>query len=334
MNVLGIESSCDETAAAVLKDGQEILSSVIVSQFDDHEIFGGVVPELASRSHVKAIYPVIEKALSDANLSLKDIDGIAVTQGPGLIGSLLVGYTFAKSLAFANDIPFVGVHHIEGHLASAMMLTQDQHYPALGLVVSGGHSHIYYIQEPGHYELVGYTRDDAVGEAFDKAAQILNLGFPGGPAIEKAAREGNNKFVKFPRTKLEQNSKAYEYSFSGIKTSLAYHVRDHQDHLQQHTHDLAASFQQALIDMILYPLDFAIKDLAPKSLLLCGGVARNTLLRESLANFSKQHQLDFFVPDFQLCTDNAVMIAAAGDPKLKQGQSDGFDQAPKASMLF
>ena len=334
MIVLGIESSCDETAAAILQDGKHIKSSVIASQFDEHTIFGGVVPELASRSHTRAIFPVVKEALDEAKLSLKDVDGIAVTQGPGLIGSLLVGHTFAKSLAFANNIPFVGVHHIEGHIASAMMLASPEHYPALGLVVSGGHTHIYKVNAPGDYQLVGYTRDDAAGEAFDKGAKILNLGFPGGPPIEKNAKLGNPSFVKFPRTKLPQNPDKYEYSFSGIKTSLAYHVRDNPQNLKNHAHDLAASFQQALVDMILYPLSFAVKDIQPKSILLCGGVARNTCLRENLSHFCTKNNLPFFVPDFQLCTDNAVMIAAAGTPKLNTGKQDQFDQSPKASMRF
>ena len=326
MLVFGIESSCDETAAAVVLDGRDILSSVIASQIDLHRPWGGVVPELASREHLEKIEPIVEQALSDARVSLKDIDAIAVTQGPGLIGSLLVGVCYAKSLAYALNIPFIGVNHIEGHVYSVAFENPAVEYPALALIVSGGHTNIFYIPSEGQYKVVSRTRDDAAGEAFDKVAKMLGLGYPGGPVIEKLAKEGDPKHVKFTQAKISDGRP--DLSFSGLKTAVARHVRKNSispvTNGGEPTHaikDLAASFQAAVVTALVGTMEKLAVELRPKTLIVAGGVACNLALRAAAESVAARLGLPVYFPSKHLSTDNAAMIAAAGFFHLRNGET-------------
>ncbi len=324
MLVLGIESSCDETAAAVVRDGREILSSVISSQIDLHAPFGGVVPELASREHLAKIEPIVKEALERANVGLKEIDAIAVTQGPGLIGSLLVGVSYAKALAFGLDIPFVGVNHIEGHVYSVNFENPPTEYPAFALIVSGGHTNLFYIPEEGKYKVIARTRDDAAGEAFDKVSKMLNLGYPGGPIIEKLAKEGDAKKIKFPIAKISDGRP--DYSFSGLKTAVARYVREQNiqpasdsENISREIKDLCASFQDTVVRSLLKSVEKLANEFHPKTLIVAGGVACNGYLREASEKLGRQLNLPVYFPSKHLSTDNAAMIAAAGHFHLKNG---------------
>lgn len=325
MLILGIESSCDETAAAVVRNGNEILSSVISSQIKLHQPYGGVVPELASREHLDKIEPVIKKAVKDANIDLKDIDAIAVTQGPGLIGSLLVGVNYAKTLAFGLNKPFIGVNHIEGHVYSVVFENPTVKYPAFALIVSGGHTNLFYIPEEGKYKIIARTRDDAAGEAFDKVSKMLNLGYPGGPIIEKLAEEGNADKVKFPVAKISDGRP--DFSFSGLKTAVAKYVREHnilpvlQDESpSQDVKDLCAGFQKTVIRSLMKSIDKLAEELNPETLIIAGGVACNGALREASEKIAKNLNIPVYFPSKHLSTDNAAMIAAAGYFHLMSGE--------------
>ena len=325
MLILGIESSCDETAAAVVRDGREIVSSIIASQIDLHRPWGGVVPELASREHLEKIEPVVNEALSKANITLKDIDAIAVTQGPGLIGSLLVGVCYAKALAWGLDIPLVGINHIEGHVYSINFENPPVEYPALALIVSGGHTNIFHIPEEGKYKVVSRTRDDAAGEAFDKVAKMLGLGYPGGPIIEKLALEGDASRVKFPRAKISDGRP--DMSFSGLKTAVSRYVKENNiasvtngDAPAQEIKDLAASFQNAVVSALVDTLEKLADELQPKTLIVAGGVACNLALRNAAQSSAKRLGIPVYFPSKHLSTDNAAMIAAAGYFHLKNGE--------------
>jgi N6-L-threonylcarbamoyladenine synthase len=323
--LLGIESSCDETAAAVVRDGNEILSSVIASQVDMHRPWGGVVPELASREHLEKIDPIVLEAIGEAGLSLNDIDAIAVTQGPGLIGSLMVGVCYAKALAFALDIPIVGVNHIEGHFYSVVFENPPIEYPALALIVSGGHTNIFHVPEEGKYEIVSRTRDDAAGEAFDKVAKMLGLGYPGGPVIEKIALEGDSTAVRFPVAKISDGKP--DLSFSGLKTAVARYSRENGiDPLPeggsptQPIKDLAASFQAAVVRSLSGTLQKLAIELEPRTLIVSGGVACNLALQEAVEKAGTKLGLPVYFPSKHLSTDNAAMIAAAGHAHLERGE--------------
>ncbi|MBI4637772.1 MAG: tRNA (adenosine(37)-N6)-threonylcarbamoyltransferase complex transferase subunit TsaD [Candidatus Rokubacteria bacterium] len=318
MLVLGIESSCDETAAAVLADGRRILSNVVASQDAIHAPYGGVVPELASRRHLEAIVGVVEKALADAAVRLGDLDGIAVTQGPGLVGSLLVGCSFAKSLAYVAGVPLVGVNHLEGHIYAAFLTDDPPVHPFLALVVSGGHTALYHARAPRKYALVGETRDDAAGEAFDKVAKLLGLGFPGGPVIERVARSGDPVAIAFPLAQM--TDQASDFSFSGIKTSVSYHVKRHAPLAEREVADVAASFQAAVVKMLVRRTVKAALRLGVKRVVLTGGVAANGPLRAALAAEAADHGLTLHIPPPWLCTDNAAMITAAGTVRLAAGE--------------
>lgn len=325
MLILGIESSCDETAAAVVRDGREILSSVIASQIELHRPWGGVVPELASREHLEKIEPIVDEALERAGVKFSDIDAIAVTQGPGLIGSLLVGVCYAKSLAYALDIPFVGVNHIEGHVYSVAFENPQVEYPALALIVSGGHTNIFHIPEEGRYKVVSRTRDDAAGEAFDKVAKMLGLGYPGGPVIEKIAADGDSKKVKFPQAKISDGKP--DLSFSGLKTAVARYVREQAiepmsngDEPSQAIKDLSASFQKAVVHALVGTMEKLAVELQPKNLIVAGGVACNLALREACELAANRLDLPVYFPSKHLSTDNAAMIAAAGYFHLTKGE--------------
>jgi N6-L-threonylcarbamoyladenine synthase len=317
MKVLGIESSCDETAAAVLVDGRRILSNVVASQDDVHAPFGGVVPELASRRHLEIVLPVIERALAEAGVRVEDLDGIAVTQGPGLVGSLLVGCTVAKSLAYVHEKPLVGVNHLEGHIYAAFLTDDPPEHPFLALVVSGGHTALYHARAPLHYALVGQTRDDAAGEAFDKVAKLLGLGFPGGPLIQQTAEHGDPRAIAFPPARMRDGTR--DFSFSGLKTAVSLHVKRHGPLSADEVADVAASFQAAAVRMLVRRAVSASLDLGIKRLVLTGGVAANGPLRAALAAEAAEHDLHLHVPPRNLCTDNAAMIAAAGTARLIAG---------------
>ncbi len=324
MLVLGIESSCDETAAAVVRDGHEILSSVIASQIELHRPWGGIVPELASREHLEKIEPIVAEALERANVAMGDIDGIAVTQGPGLIGSLLVGVCYAKALAFALDIPIVGVNHIEGHVYSVVFENPVVDYPAMALIVSGGHTNIFHIPEEGKYEVISRTRDDAAGEAFDKIAKMLGLSYPGGPVIEQLARDGDAWAIRFTRAKISDGRP--DLSFSGLKTAVARHIREHGivpvaagEEPTQAIKDLAASFQAAVVTALVTTLEKLAKDLRPKTIIVAGGVACNMELRGAADEAGKRLGVPVYFPSKHLSTDNAAMIAAAGHFHLVNG---------------
>ena len=314
MLVLGIESSCDDTAVAVVENGAQIRSSVISHQFKQHQSFGGIVPEVASRNHLKDILGTVEEALDQASLSIEEIDGIAVTRGPGLMGSLLVGVNFAKALAYSIHKPLVGVHHIEGHISSGLMMNPP--FPSIALVVSGGHTNLYWVAERGVYKLLGKTRDDAAGEAFDKVAKLIGLKQPGGPSIEKEAFGVTSDQILFPRAKMPD----YEFSFSGLKTAVSVWIK--KNGLNSRSM-IAASFQNAVIDMLVEKTVLATRQLKPSSVIVCGGVARNKLLRKTLSNaLQEDSKINLYVPEPDLCTDNAVMIAAAGYQKLQMGHDE------------
>ena len=325
MLILGIESSCDETAAAVVRDGRDIVSSVIASQIEMHKPWGGVVPELASREHLEKIEPIIAEALERASVTLSDIDAIAVTQGPGLIGSLLVGVCYAKSLAWARDIPFIGVNHIEGHVYSVAFENPAVEYPALALIVSGGHTNIFHVPAEGEYKVVSRTRDDAAGEAFDKVSKMLGLGYPGGPIIEKIARDGDPKAVKFVQAKISDGRP--DLSFSGLKTAVARHVRENGimplndgEEPTQAIKDLAASFQSAVVKALVGTMEKLAVELQPKTLIVAGGVACNLALKVAAGMAGKRLGLPVYFPSKHLSTDNAAMIAAAGYFHLDKGE--------------
>ncbi len=321
MLVLGIESSCDETAAAVVKDGI-LLSNIIASQIKDHSAYGGVVPEIASRKHIEAISPVISQALADARVTLKDIEGIAVTRGPGLIGSLLVGLSAAKALAYALGIPFVGVNHLEGHIMASFLAEKKPQFPFAALVVSGGHTNIYLVKNYHEFQLLGQTRDDAAGEAFDKAAKLLDLGYPGGVVIDKMAKAGNPKAFDFPRAMKDSP----DFSFSGLKTSLLVMVKKRgRNFSEAEMPDVVASYQEAIMDVLVEKTLKAARENAIRQIVVCGGVAANSRLRQRFADAAGAAGMDLFIPPMVLCTDNAAMIAALGEIILKNGRRDSLD---------
>ena len=321
MLVLGIESSCDETAAAVINNGK-MRSNVIASQIAVHSPYGGVVPEIASRKHIEAINPVICRALCDANVKLRDIEGIAVTRGPGLIGSLLIGLSTAKALAFALDIPLTGVNHLEGHIAAAFLAEKVPASPFMALVVSGGHTSVYLAKNYHDFELMGQTRDDAAGEAFDKAAKLLNLGYPGGVVIDKISKGANPKAVAFPRAMKDSS----DFSFSGLKTSLLTMLKKRGcDFAPEELPDIVASYQEAIVDVLLEKTIKAANDNGVSRIVVCGGVAANSRLRERFAEETAARNLELFIPPVILCTDNAAMIGAIGEIMLKNGHRDSLD---------
>ncbi|MBA4392922.1 MAG: tRNA (adenosine(37)-N6)-threonylcarbamoyltransferase complex transferase subunit TsaD [Desulfobacca sp.] len=325
MIILGIETSCDETAAAVLKDGREILSNVVYSQIALHRPYGGVVPELASRRHLDKIVPVVEEALSQAGIHLQAIEGIAVTRGPGLVGALLVGLCFAKSLSAVEGIPLVGINHIEGHVCS-IFLEKEVPFPYLSLTVSGGHTSLFLVKEVGSYEILGKTRDDAAGEAFDKVAKLLNLGYPGGGIIESLAEKGN-PHIPFPRAIPSADS--LDFSFSGLKTAVVNYVKGFTAAPGKSgplaVEDIAASFQEAVVDMLIKKVIQARQQYRIERLVLAGGVISNGYLRRRFQEMAREEGLDLFIPSSYLCTDNAAMIAWVGNYYLERGRQDSLD---------
>ena len=304
MICLGIESSCDETAVAIIQDGRKVLANVVSTQIPIHKKFGGVVPEIASRKHLTNIAFVVKQALDDANLDFKDIDYIGVTYGPGLIGALLVGVAYAKSLAYALNIPIVPTHHIAGHIAANYLTYPELKPPFMALVVSGGHSHLIYVKDYTEFEIVGKTRDDAVGEAFDKVARVLGLPYPGGPEVSKLAREGKFTY-NLPKTKFEN----YDFSFSGIETAVINIA--HKEGEKLNRADLACSFEQTVTDELVQNCMQAMKDLKINKVVLAGGVSANLVLRDKLQRASKERGYECYLPDLKYCTDNAAMISSA-----------------------
>ncbi len=332
MLILGIESSCDETAAAVVEEGTRVLSNVIASQIALHQRFGGVVPEIASRAHLEKITEVVDEALRQAGIKPADIDGIAVTQGPGLVGSLLVGINYAKAFAYALDKPIVGVNHIEGHIYSVAFEYPRPEYPALALIVSGGHTNLFLIPEPEKYKLLGRTRDDAAGEAFDKVSKLVGLGYPGGPVIDRLARRGNPRAIIFPLAIINDEKHKLDFSFSGLKTAVLRYVREHGIEPVKDSSDppppildLCASFQNAVVRALLRSLRKAAEEHQPKTIILAGGVACNSELRASVKQLASELNIPAYIPSPIYTTDNAAMIAAAGYPKLLGGKRAGLD---------
>lgn len=324
MKILAIESSCDETAAAVVEDGRKIISSVINSQVDEHKLYGGVVPEIASRRHVENICAVVQQALEQAGESFESIDAVAVTYAPGLIGALLVGLNYAKGVALASGKPLIPVHHIRGHIAANYLTHPQLEPPFLCLVASGGHSHILLARDYTHFEVIGRTRDDAAGEAFDKVARAVGLGYPGGPKVDKAAKEGNPHAIEFPRAKVGDNP--YDFSFSGLKSAVLNYI-NHAKMMGEEINvpDLAASFQNAVVEVLVSRTIEAAKQHGYKRVAIAGGVASNSALRAGMEKACKEAGIQFFHPSPIFCTDNAAMIGAAAYYEYKKGARAGWD---------
>ena len=324
MKILAIETSCDETAAAVVENGQTILSNVISSQIELHKLYGGVVPEIASRKHIEKINQVIEQALTQADADLNDIDAIAVTYGPGLVGALLVGVAEAKAIAFARKLPLIGVHHIEGHIGANYIEHPQLKPPFMSLVVSGGHTHLVKVLDHGKFEIIGRTRDDAVGEAYDKVARTIGLGYPGGPKIDALAKSGNPHAIKFPQARLSDNP--YDFSFSGVKSAVLNYINSCQMKGEDYNQaDVAASFQQAVVEVLVKHAMQAIEDFGVKTFTLAGGVAANSALREAMNLACKEKGVEFYYPSPIYCTDNAAMIGVAAYYEYQVGRRDGWD---------
>ncbi|MBI5892331.1 MAG: tRNA (adenosine(37)-N6)-threonylcarbamoyltransferase complex transferase subunit TsaD [Deltaproteobacteria bacterium] len=359
MLILGIESSCDDMAASVVEDGRKILSSIVSSQDDIHKKYGGIVPELASRRHIETVIPVVEEALKQAGVAIKDIDGIGVTQGPGLVGSILVGLSFAKAVAYAMDIPFVGVNHIEAHpmavfLEDARCKMQDTgsrnlygcdryagvkpaathepktpDFPFIALVVSGGHTTLLKFKDFGDYYIIGQTRDDAAGEAFDKVAKLLGLGYPGGRVIDELAKQGNPNAIEFTRPYMPDT---FDFSFSGLKTALLNYVKRHGEIKGKLLNDITASFQEAIVDVLVEKSIRACRENSINNLIISGGVACNSRLRHKLSNTADAEKINLFIPSPLLCTDNGATIAAAAYHKFKKGSVSDISMNAYASM--
>ena len=322
--ILAIESSCDETAAAVVKNGREVLSNVINTQIAIHTEYGGVVPEIASRKHIENINPVIRKALEDAGVTLDDIDAIGVTYGPGLVGALLVGVAEAKAIAFAKNKPLVGVHHIEGHISANYVENKELEPPFVALVVSGGHTHLVKVNDYGEYEIVGRTRDDAAGEAFDKVARAIGLGYPGGPKIDKLAKEGNPDAIEFPRAHVDDAP--YDFSFSGIKSAVLNYINSaNMQGKEINRAVVAASFQKAVVDVLVSRAVRLAKECGMDKLAIAGGVASNSALRAAVQEECTKNNIRFYSPSPILCTDNAAMIGAAAYYEYIKGVRHGYD---------
>jgi len=322
--ILAIESSCDETAAAVIKNGREVLSNVISSQIELHKLYGGVVPEIASRKHIEKVNQVIEEALETAGVTLDEIDAIGVTYGPGLVGALLVGVAEAKAIAFAKNIPLVGVHHIEGHISANYIENKELEPPFLCLVVSGGHTHLVCVKDYGEYEILGRTRDDAAGEAFDKVARAIGLGYPGGPKIDKLSKEGNPDAIAFPRAHIA--GAEYDFSFSGVKSSVLNYINGCQMKGQEYNRaDIAASFQKAVTDVLVDNAIHGVKKYGLNKLAIAGGVASNSTLRAAMRKACEENNIEFYYPSPIYCTDNAAMIGVAAYYEYLAGTRHGWD---------
>lgn len=322
--ILAIESSCDETAASVVKNGRTVLSNIISSQIDLHKLYGGVVPEIASRKHIEKINQVIEEALKEAEVTLDDLDAIGVTYGPGLVGALLVGVAEAKAISFAKDIPLVGVHHIEGHISANYIENLELEPPFLCLVVSGGHTHLVIVKDYGEFEILGRTRDDAAGEAFDKVARAIGLGYPGGPKIDKLSKEGNAYAMDFPKAKIEDAP--YDFSFSGVKSAVLNHINKCK--MQGETiveADIAASFQRCVVEVLVEHAVAAAKDYGIDKLAIAGGVASNQTLRNAMKKACEENKIKFYHPSPIFCTDNAAMIGVAAYYEYLKGTRHGWD---------
>ena len=324
IKILAIESSCDETAAAVVENGRIVHSNVISSQIAIHTLYGGVVPEIASRKHIEKINQVIEEALSEAGCSLDEMDAIAVTYGPGLVGALLVGVAEAKAIAFAKKKPLVGVHHIEGHICANYISNPELEPPFLCLVISGGHTHLVRVADYGVYEILGRTRDDAAGEAFDKVARVIGLGYPGGPKVDKLAKEGNPSAIEFPRASIE--GAPYDFSFSGVKSAVLNYVNVNQmKNIEVNRADIAASFQQAVVDVLVSRTMRAAKEFGIKTVAIAGGVASNSAIRAAMIEACQKEGCKFYYPEPIYCTDNAAMIGSAAYYEYVSGKRDGWD---------
>ena len=331
ITILAIESSCDETAASVVVNGREVLSNVISSQIDIHTLYGGVVPEIASRKHTERINQVVRKGLSEAGKTLKDMDAIAVTYGPGLVGPLLIGGSEAKALSFATGIPLIGVHHIEGHISANYIADKELEPPFACLVVSGGHTHLVLVKDYGEYEILGRTQDDAAGEAFDKVAREIGLGYPGGPKIDKVSKEGNPAAIDFPRGKV--TGSRYDFSFSGMKSSVLNYLNTcKMKNIQISVPDVAASFQQAVVDVLVSHAMWAVEEFHLTKFALAGGVASNTALRAAMEAACEERGVAFYCPPPVLCTDNAAMIGSAAYYEYIRGVRSGLDLNAKPGL--
>jgi N6-L-threonylcarbamoyladenine synthase len=339
MLILGIDTSCDDTSASVVENGTKIISNIISSQSEIHKKYGGIVPELASRRHIEMIWPVVNEALKIAGVRLEDLSGVAVCHGPGLIGSLLVGCSFAKAVCYSKQLPLLAVNHLEGHIFSSFLEGSKPSFPFIALIVSGGHTCLYRVDGFGKYKELGRTRDDAAGEAYDKVSKLLGLGYPGGPVIEKLAQDGNPKAIDFPRAYLPES---LDFSFSGLKTAVLNfsksEVRSQKSNAEFRIlnsaliNDIAASFQASIVDVLVRKTEWAIKKERIKRVTLTGGVASNSELRKKMKKMGKEKEIEIFMPSISLCTDNAAMIAAAGYHYLKTKNIAGLDLNPKACM--
>lgn len=335
--ILGIDTSCDDTAASVLKDGERILSNIVSSQTDIHKRYGGIVPELASRKHIELIIPVVDNALTTAGVFINEINAIAVCNGPGLIGSLLVGCCFAKALSYSKKIPLLAINHLEGHIFSIFLEEKKPSFPFLSLIVSGGHTSLFIVKGFGEFIELGKTRDDAAGEAFDKVAKILQLGYPGGPIIDRLSKYGDPKAFDFPRAYLPET---FDFSFSGLKTAVRSQINKLKEknaealrtHDSQLVKDIAASFQSSVVDVLIRKLEWAIIKKGIKRVTLSGGVAANSFLRERVSEMAKEKDVELFLPSIAFCTDNAAMIAAAGFNHFLKGRFADLSLNPKANL--